>query len=144
VKEFNVQQKIDNETFQNIAVVPTMVSGSNISQKLTYKTTLTQSLDQGNEYSYRIQIVDIHGNSYYSESRMLRGKSSPFTIKIYPNPGHGQTSLIFPYNSGKANISLIDISGRVVLDLKNQVNQNILIEGLKAGVYFVRVFFITQ
>lgn len=142
VKEFNVQQKIDNGAFQNVEVVPTMVSGSNFNQQFTYKTTLTGSLDQGNEFSYRIQIIDMQGNSHYSEARMLRGKKSPSTIKMYPNPGHGQTSLIFPYNAGKANISVIDISGRVVLDLENQDNQSILIEGLKTGVYFVRVFFI--
>lgn len=141
VKEFTVQQKIESGAFQNIAVVPTKVSGSYTNQtRIYYKTILPELLAQGNEYFYRIQITYLNGNSDYSELRMLRGKKSPFAFKIYPNPSHGQTSLIFPWNTGNITITVIDVSGRVLMDLKNRNSQSILIEKLRPGIYIVRVF----
>jgi hypothetical protein len=144
VKEFVVQREIDNGGFQNMATAAARGTGSNSNQEITYKVTLAETLDRGNAYFYRLQITDIYGNTYYSEIKTLRGKNAAFTITLYPNPANCQTSLILPYNAGKVNISLVDLSGRVVLDLRNPDNRSISVAGLKSGIYFVRVSFLNN
>jgi hypothetical protein len=42
-----------------------------------------------------------------------------------------------PYNAGKVNISVLDISGSVMFELKDCDSQSAVIKGLKSGVYFV-------
>jgi len=57
---------------------------------------------------------------------------------IYPNPSNGDVTLLL--NSGKElNIELYDITGKVVLQLTNYRENELKINNLNQGLYFVKV-----
>lgn len=57
-------------------------------------------------------------------------------IKLYPNPTNG--ILYFNNNTSLKNISVIDLSGKEVMNISN-ISENIDISNLKAGIYSVVV-----
>ncbi|MFA5540729.1 MAG: C25 family cysteine peptidase [Bacteroidales bacterium] len=63
-------------------------------------------------------------------------KEEEFSVIIYPNPSHGEIII----NSGfeKFDLKIIDNSGRIVMQMKNIVNnQRIDLSSLNSGTYFI-------
>lgn len=63
-------------------------------------------------------------------------------ITIYPNPTKGLLTVDIPLNEGDiARISLYDIQGRVILDLKNVGSTTELdLSGQPSAIYLLRIF----
>ena len=61
----------------------------------------------------------------------------PTEVKIYPNPAREFVQIEF---SGRADISLFDITGRIAITLKDVTeNVSIPVAGLERGSYLVHV-----
>lgn len=64
-------------------------------------------------------------------------------ISVYPNPMQGQTEVSFyAKQAGKAQLTIYDISGKVMADISNIISQGIhryRITGLKQGIYFIHI-----
>ena len=60
------------------------------------------------------------------------------TYKVYPNPA---TSMIFVESDvdADANLSIIDVTGRVVREMIFNNNAIVNIEDLNSGVYFIKI-----
>lgn len=61
-------------------------------------------------------------------------------ISMFPNPSNGSTSISFNDNAAKHNVTVTDVTGRVVAKystLENNLNVNT--SNLNAGVYFVTI-----
>ncbi|MCO5247681.1 MAG: T9SS type A sorting domain-containing protein [Chitinophagales bacterium] len=61
-------------------------------------------------------------------------------LKIYPNPSNGQLSIQVPNELFHKNLTLeiFDISGKIVLEQKQFVNDNMTLH-LNKGIYFVKI-----
>lgn len=63
-------------------------------------------------------------------------------IKVFPNPATNVVNILGLQNSSKANITISDISGNIMLQHKWAIRNNSLsipIPNLNAGIYVVRI-----
>ena len=135
---FEIQRLIGNGTWETLSFIATQASGGNSSSDLTYAYTdqnSTKGISQ-----YRIRQVDIDGRSKLSDIRVVRGYGQKGKTIVYPNPSSdGKVSILFDDVNGIRDISLMDLSGRVIKQMKGVTNNNIQIDNLTAGFYTVRI-----
>lgn len=106
---------------------------------------------QAGKYSYRLKQIDYNGNFEYftpsNNSVVDISKPGNFTIsQNYPNPSNPLTKIDYevPFESF-VNISVYDVTGRVVKELVNENKSadyyNVTFDGsdLASGVYFYRI-----
>lgn len=139
-KGFNVERKIGNsDVWETVAFVNTLAVSGNSSEVLKYSFSdfnNAKSISQ-----YRIRQVDIDNRSKYSEVRSVRGLDQKGTIIVYPNPTNdGKVNVVFEDRNVIRDVVLVDMSGRVVKQMKNISNNNIVIENLLSGMYTLRVY----
>jgi hypothetical protein len=58
---------------------------------------------------------------------------------IYPNPGTGENITVLFGRTAKREISISDMSGRMIKGWNNYQNDQLIINGLKDGVYMLIV-----
>ncbi|MBB1283041.1 T9SS type A sorting domain-containing protein [Flavisolibacter sp. BT320] len=132
VSGFNVQ-RITSGNWTTVAFVPAKNLANGGSYELTDINTYS-GLSQ-----YRIQSVDIDGKQKLSEVRSVRGEASSTRITVYPNPTTtGRLTLVFDNNSVR-DISVLDMSGRIVKQLQSQRSNNISLEIMQDGLYQVQI-----
>jgi hypothetical protein len=135
---FEIQRLIGNGTWETLSFIATQASGGNSSSDLTYSYTdqnSTKGISQ-----YRIRQIDIDGRSKLSDIRVVRGYGQKGKTIVYPNPSSdGKVNILFDDVSGIRDISLMDLSGRVIKQLKGVTNNNVQIDNLTAGFYTVRI-----
>ena len=135
---FEIQRLIGNGTWQTLSFVGSQATGGNSSSDLTY-TYADQNPTKGIS-QYRLKQVDIDGKSKISEIRIVRGDGQRGKTIVYPNPSSdGKVSILFEDKTGIRDVSVLDISGRIVKQMKGVTNNNIVIENLNAGMYTVRI-----
>ena len=135
---FELQRMIGADKWQTLSFIATKAAGGNSASDLSYAYTdlnTTKGISQ-----YRIRQVDIDGRSKLSEIRVVRGDGQKGKTIVYPNPSSdGKVNIIFEEVNGTRDISVSDLSGRVVKQVKGITNNNITIENLTAGMYTVRI-----
>lgn len=131
-----------NGNWQEMGFVNSQATNGNSISLLTYQFTdpnISKGISQ-----YRIRQVDFDARSKYSEVRSVRGDGQSFQTIIYPNPSaDGKVNVVFEENGGAhltRDISVSDMNGRVVKQMKGVVNNNVTIENLLPGIYSLRVF----
>lgn len=110
------------------------------------------------------QYVDAYDNSFRGSLDELRIYNRPLTeaeiktlytskvitsvdqvpgakgIVVYPNPVHSGLNIVLPANSEKADFTLSDVSGRVILKGKLNSSENTIdVNSLKPGFYSIQV-----
>ncbi|RYG18300.1 MAG: T9SS type A sorting domain-containing protein [Chitinophagaceae bacterium] len=87
---------------------------------------------------YRILQVDNDGRGKYSDVRLVRGEEGAGKVVVYPNPtNNGKVSIAFESN-GERDITVHDMSGRVVKQLSKVTSSNVVIDGLTSGFYTIQ------
>jgi hypothetical protein len=134
---FAVERNI-NGNWQQVAFVPTQAVSGNSDIKLSYSyidVNLTRGISQ-----YRIKQIDIDAKAKYTEVRSVRGDGQPGKIIVYPNPSNdGRVNIVFEDVRGTRNISVTDMSGRVIKQINGITNNNIQIDKLLPGMYSLRI-----
>ena len=135
---FEIQRLIGIGSWQTISFVATQADHGNSATDLSYSYT---DLNQTKGISqYRIKQVDIDKRYKFSEIRAVRGDDQKGKTIVYPNPSSdGKVNIIFNEAAGIRNISLMDINGRIIKQMKGVTNNNILFENLKAGIYTIKI-----
>ncbi len=127
-----------NGDWTQIVWVPTQAANGNSNSLLTYTyndLNTTKGISQ-----YRIRQVDIDARSKYSAVRSVRGEGQLGTTIVYPNPSvDGKVNILFEDATVTRDISVADMSGRVVKQAKGITNNSITIENLQPGMYMVRI-----
>ena len=135
---FEIQRLIGSGSWQTVSFVATQAAHGNSATDLTYTYTdpnQTKGISQ-----YRIKQIDIDKRSKFSEIRAVRGDNQKGKTIVYPNPSSdGKVNIIFDDAAGIRDISLMDMNGRVIKQMKGVTNNNILFENLTAGIYTVRI-----
>ena len=134
---FNVQRNVGG-SWQNIAYVPSQAQGGNSSSILTYvynDVNTTKGISQ-----YRIQQVDLDGKSKLSEVRAVRGEGTIGKTVVFPNPSSsGNVTIVFEDANVKRDVSVIDMTGKVIKQWRNVTNNNLQLENLPSGLFSVRI-----
>lgn len=135
---FEIQRLVGNVGWQTVSFVATQAAQGNSATDLIYTYS---DLNQTKGISqYRIKQIDIDKRSKYSEIRAVRGDGQKGKTIVYPNPTNdGKVNIIFEDVNATRDVSVSDMSGRVVKQLKGITANNIMVDNLTAGIYTVRI-----
>lgn len=141
---FQVQRSVDGTTFQPIGWVD---GNGDAGERLDY-TFEDGTVTAGQEYFYRLLQEDYDGTRSYSAIASARttGQSDQSVGSVFPNPavaGHSNLEL-YPTQSGDWEISLLDLSGRLLKRTTHAVTKDYFLVPLDlqdqpAGTYLVRI-----
>ncbi len=135
---FNIERLLGNGNWESIAFVPSQAPGGNSSADLSY--TFVDPNNFKGITQYRLQQVDFDGRSKISDIRVVRGKDQKDKVIVFPNPSEGKVSVLFGDISGIArDVTLFDMSGRLVREWRGVTVNNIQIENLLSGMYSLRI-----
>lgn len=127
-----------NGSWQEIAFVPSQATNGNSDQALVY--TYNDLNNAKGISQYRIRQVDFDGKNKFSDIRSVRGDGQGGKLIVFPNPTQdGRINVVFEDANVTRDIALIDMSGRVVKQVRNISNNNITLDNLVSGMYTLRV-----
>lgn len=134
-KGFNVQRKT-NGSWTTIGHVATK-SERNSSATTSYDFIDVNSFPGVSQY--QLVEISIDGKEQSSEVKAVKGEAVLNKILLYPNPSsNGTAMVVFETNSPK-DIFIRDMAGRMVKQLRNVTNNNVVIDNLQAGFYTVYI-----
>ncbi|MCC2546853.1 S8 family serine peptidase [Hymenobacter sp. BT175] len=89
--------------------------------------------------TYRAHVLDVAGNSYYSQPETVQYVASD-DVQVYPNPAPAGTALqVIQGEGGATQLQLYDLLGRLVRETSGEGQVKLLdTSGLKKGVYVLR------
>ena len=135
---FSVQRNTRG-TWEQVAFVPSQAAGGNSDAILTY--TLSDLNNERGISQYRIKQIDIDAKATFSEIRAVRGEGQVGKTTVYPNPSsNGRVNVVFEDGSVSREVSVMDMSGRMVKQYRAVTNNNITIDNLTPGMYSIRIF----
>ncbi len=135
---FAIERNTGNNVWQEVAFVPSQVSGGNSSDLLAYQYVDANSSKGVTQY--RIRQVDNDNRSKYSQIRSVRGDGQAGKTLVYPNPSNdGRVNIVFEDKDVVRDIAVADMSGRIIKQLKGVSNNSILIDNLSPGMYSIRI-----
>lgn len=127
-----------NGSWEQVSFVATQAPGGNSNDILSYQYVdfnITKGITQ-----YRLRQIDFDSRSKYSEIRSVRGDGQAGGVIVYPNPTmDGKVNVSFEDASAIRDVSVIDMSGRMVKQIKGITNNNLQIDNLQPGMYTLRV-----
>jgi hypothetical protein len=141
VKTFEVERSTDGRNFSKVG------SRTATTSVAEYSFDDEVSMLSSNVFFYRLRMVNKGGGSVYSEIIIFRDqKKTKGEVLFYPNPVHHEGFVSF-YSAadGKAELQVIDVSGKPVLRQYNDVfkGSNVIsvknLIGLKAGTYIIKL-----
>jgi hypothetical protein len=141
---FEVQRSKDGASWSVLGFVN---GAGNSTATIKYGYT-DEKLSSGVRYYYRLKQIDIDKRFTYSPvvSAMLDKREGFLLDQNYPNPSRGETNIRFTLpQKTRVNLSLYDISGRLVKVLVNETKEAgthaiILNSGmLTKGMYFYKL-----
>ena len=131
-------QKNTSGVWKTAGFVSTQAQNGGSVAELNYAYT-----DMNNEKGisqYRLQQVDLDGKTSYSDIRAIRGGETVGKVLVYPNPGvNGKVNVLLEETGSTRNIEVTDMQGRIIKSYVEVTDNLLLIEGLKAGFYAIKV-----
>ena len=139
-KGFDVQRFLGGARgWESIGFVATKAVNGNSNSALNYQFTDFNNTSKGIT-QYRLKEIDKDNRSAYSLIRSVRGDGQKGKTIVYPNPSSdGKVNIIFEDVNCVRDISVSDMSGRVIKQMRGVTNNNITIDNLSAGFYTVRI-----
>jgi hypothetical protein len=135
---FEIQRLIGSGSWQVVGFVPTQALNGNSSSILNY--SFNDPNNARGITQYRLRAVDIDANSKFSEIRAVRGEGQAGKIIVYPNPSFdGKVKVVFEDVNGTRDVSLTDMSGRLIKQWTGITNNNLQIDNMTPGYYSLRV-----
>ena len=135
---FDIQRKVGNGEWKTIAFMFSQANGGNSNSVLRYEYNDVNPAKGVSQY--RLRQVDIDTRSTLSEIRSVRGLEQASQSLVYPNPStDGKVNIIFDDHSSRRTISISDLTGRVIKQYQNVVDNALLIDGLQDGIYTLQI-----
>jgi hypothetical protein len=134
---FTVERNIKGN-WEYVTYIPTQAQGGNSTSVLSYQVN---DLNAAKGISqYRIRQVDLDAVEKLSEIRSVRGEGQTGTTIVYPNPStDGKANVVFQGEFAKRDVTVQDMSGRIIKQWRNYTNNNIQIDNLTPGFYTIRI-----
>lgn len=134
---FAIERNV-NGNWEQIGWVPTQAQNGYSESVLVYSYNDLNNIKGISQY--RIRQVDFDAKSKLSETRAVRGDGQIGKTIVYPNPSNnGKINVVFEDASVTREVSVSDMSGRVIRQMKGITNNNITIENLNPGMYTIRI-----
>jgi hypothetical protein len=134
---FEIQRTTGNGVFETVGFVAAKGENGNssIPQHYSFREV---NMSKGNSW-YRILQVDKDGRRTTTPAKGVRGLEEIAKLTVYPNPGKsGNINVLFGSSSVR-DILIIDLNGKVMKQWNNYHDDNMVIGGLRTGVYMLIV-----
>lgn len=135
---FEVEVNTDGSNWRSVGFVPSQALDGNSDRELSYSfsdNNRSRSMSQ-----YRLRQIDRNAVYKYSEIRSVKGLDQKNGMILFPNPsGDGKFNVVFDESNIIRDISVQDMSGRIVRQMNGVSLNSIQIENLTPGMYTVRV-----
>lgn len=139
---FDVQRSQDLNTWKHIGTVQAAGESSELlDYTLTDRDLPLNLRDAEKTFYYRLMMVDSDGTSEYSDVRVARFDQVGSTFIAYPNPAYNEVFVnlsSISVETGAAQMSVIDKSGRLVKQVTLSTNDDISVDvsDIAPGAYF--------
>jgi len=136
---FDVQRKIGGGEWQTVAFVMSQANGGNSESELTYQFNDNNSAKGVSQY--RLRQVDIDRRATISDVRSVRGEEmAGGSVLVFPNPSQdGKVNLLFEDKNTTRNITVSDMTGRIIKQYRNNTGNSLMIDGLETGMYHIHI-----
>ena len=135
---FELQRELGDNKWQSIAFIPSKAEGGNSTSVIRYEHS-DMNTHRGIS-NYRIRQVDFDGQMMISPVRSVRGDGQPNGTVVFPNPSsNGQVNVIFESVRDQMDLSLVDMSGRILKQWQNYSDNSLQITNLQPGMYNLRI-----
>lgn len=135
---FSVEKQTSGSGWKEVSFVNSKSANGNSSSQLSYSYTDLNNNEKGIT-QYRIKQIDLNGKFEYTDISAVRGEGQESKVIIYPNPGiNGKVSVSFTDNASR-NIQLVNSNGQTIKSYNNFMDNNLIFENLKPGLYFLNV-----
>lgn len=131
---FEIERSFGSNNFETIGTVLAEGQGG---MKQTYSFTDYSNISAGVTY-YRLKMIDKDGKFAWSDTRAIKSTETA-DFSIYPNPSSGSVKIDLGKISETMEISVLDISGRIIQKVELKTTGSTSINDLKKGYYFVRI-----
>lgn len=134
---FEIQKSMDAKVFSAIALIETMETASYLREYIFLDSHKCHT----NCY-YRLKSIDIDGQYSYSKTICIKPASDRFGLLAFPNPCHGELSLISKKELKNAVITVRNTQGEILLEKRNVAGNRFKcdLSSMDAGLYFVEIF----
>jgi hypothetical protein len=132
---FAIERNV-NGSWAQVGYLNSLSVNGNSSDLLTY--TFTDVNNTKGISQYRIRQVDLDNKSKYSEIRTVRGQEQLGQVIVYPNPSIDGTVNVSFEDATPKDVTVADMSGRIVKQMKGVTSNNITITNLTPGMYTLR------
>jgi hypothetical protein len=137
-KGFYVQRNYGNQDWKTLGFIETKAPQGNSAADILYSFTDVNNYNGVSQY--RIVQEDMNGKTRYSEVRFVRGQSQAENVLVFPNPArNGQVNILFSGATGVKEVTVYDLSGRMVRQIHDVTTQGLKISQLEAGLYTLQV-----
>ena len=135
---FAIERLVGAGGWQEIGFVPSQALHGSSEADLNYEYSDLNNTSAMSQY--RLKQIDFDNKSSRSDIRAVRGEGQVGKIITYPNPSNnGRVTVVFEDVTATRDATLIDMSGRMIKQMKGVTNNNIQFENLTPGVYSLRV-----
>jgi hypothetical protein len=135
---FALQRNLGDGIWEQVTFINSQATDGNSTSRLTY--TFNDYNSNKGITQYRIKQVDFDGRARYSEIRAVRGFGQQSDVIVYPVPSvDGRVNVVFDDVDAKRDVSLIDMSGRVLRQWRGLTVNTFQIDNLRQGVYTLRI-----
>ena len=136
-KGFEIERLLSNGDWSTVGFVASHAPNGNSSTDLAY--TFADPNNYKGLSQYRLKQIDLDAKYKFSEIRSVRGLDQKGKTIIYPIPSNGIVNIVFEDENVIRDISLSDMSGRIVNQWKGISGNNFQINSLLSGMYSLRI-----
>ena len=137
-KGFEIQRSIGNSNYETIAFVDSKAKDGSSGVNLNYEFRDNNNTQQTS--MYRLVQVDFDGARKMHGIKVVGGTSGAVKLLVYPNPSpNGQVTVGFG-NVSEKDITVVNLQGKLVKIWNSFKSDNLVISGLKPGMYMLQIF----
>jgi hypothetical protein len=136
---FDIERQNGTGSWQELGFIASSAAGGNSTTEISYSYVDANSAS--GITNYRIKQTDLDGKTKYSEVRSVQGDNdNARTLTLYPNPAtNGQVTIVFKEATAIYDVSLMDVTGRILRQWKETKGNSLNITNLVPGFYNLRV-----
>jgi len=136
---FDIERQSGTGSWQSLGFIGSSAAGGNSTTDISYSYVDANSA--AGITNYRIKQTDLDGKVKYSEVRSVQGDNdNARTLTLYPNPAtNGQVTIVFKEATAIYDVSLMDVTGRVLKQWNQTKGNSLNITNLVPGFYNLRV-----
>lgn len=135
ISGFEVERSVDGITFSKIG----FVKNKEVAGRYEFIDKTPTAVNN----FYRVKVIEIDGQSTYSNTVMLTSQGKQTQIQLFPNPVSNSLNIAFGSQPGDYMIAIMSVAGQLLLQNEYKVEDNevkeINVQHLPTGIYFVEI-----